>query len=145
MITPMHSKLQSLVKRWYCLTASPSAAKEQWQAPYWQESNGIRDIPFGKPLRKCVVAAIEAHLHDSNGLNVLELGFGRFSLARNLIRRSGGIWTGVEPRLPKTQSPSIGHGGYGHAADIPFPDEIFDRVFGIQSLEHWGQKAYTAV
>ncbi len=162
MIAGMHSKLQSIVKRWYCLTASPGAAKRQWTTPYWLDMDGIRDIAchrcpkfnenrqlcgvsFGTPLRKCVIASIEAHLHDSRHLNVLELGFGRFTLARNLIRRSGGTWTGIEPRLPRNQRPRIGHAGYGHAGEIPFENASFDRVFAIQSFEHWGQKAYTAI
>lgn len=158
----MHSKLQSIIKRWYSLMARPTTAKLQWDEPYWQDIDGIRDIacrrcpkfnetrqecsvPFGTPLRKCVVAAIEAHLHDSRQLNVLELGFGRFTLARHLIRRSGGTWTGIEPRLPRSQQPRIGHAGYGHAGDIPFENSSFDRAFGIQSFEHWGQKAYSAI
>ncbi len=162
MISGMHGKLQSISKRWYSLTARPGKAKQQWSAPYWQDIDGIRNIAckccpkfnnsrrecsisFGTPLRKCVVASIEAHLHDSQQLNVLELGFGRFTLARNLTRRSGGTWTGVEPRLPKSRPPRIGHSGYGHAGKIPFENASFDRVFGIQSLEHWGQKAYSAV
>ena len=158
----MHSKLQSFIKRWYSLKARPETAKQQWSTPYWQDIDGIRDIAchccpkfnetrqecsisFGTPLRKCVVAAIEAHLHDSRDLNVLELGFGRFTLARNLVRRSGGTWTGIEPRLSKKQQPRIGCAGYGHAGEIPFEKESFDRVFGIQSFEHWGQEAYSAI
>ncbi len=157
----MHSILSSIAKRWYSFSASPNAARKTWDGVYWQELDGYREIacrkcpkfdarrqkcsvPFGTPLRKCVVASIEAHLHDAKGLDVLELGFGRFDLARNLIRRGGGTWTGVEPRLDKSRKPSIGQGGYGHAEHIPFDDGVFDMVFGIQSFEHWGQKAYSA-
>jgi SAM-dependent methyltransferase len=142
--------------------ASPKAAKAQWGSQYWHDADGFRNIsctscpkldvkqqmcrvPFGTPLRKCVVAGIEAHLHDAKGKSVLELGFGRFSLAKTLINRSGGIWTGVEPHQPKDKQPKIGHGSYGHTEDIPFPDETFDMVFGIQTLEHWGQKRTGAV
>lgn len=137
--------------------ASPNLAKEQWANKYWNEVDGFRNIscatcpkldkkqqlcriPFGTPLRKCVVAGIEAHLHNAKGKSVLELGFGRFSLAKNLVKRSGGIWTGIEPRQSMDKKPKIGRGGYGHAENIPFSDETFDMVFGIQTLEHWGQK-----
>jgi len=150
----------SILKRWHSLTVSPKAAARQWGKQYWRDSGEFRSvaclecpkfdasrqacgITYGSALRKCVVAAIEAHLHDMDGKNVLEVGFGRNALARNLVRRSGGTWTGIEPRQPKEALPVIGKGGYGHAADIPFPDATFDLVFGIQSIEHWGQKVST--
>jgi SAM-dependent methyltransferase len=74
-------------------------------------------------------------------LNCLEIGFGRFELAKNLILRSGGSWTGIDPAQPMARKAELGEGGYGAAANIPFPDSAFDKVFGIQSFEHWGQKA----
>lgn len=153
----MHSLGNSIRKGWYSLVANPETARRQWAGQYWQDADGFRNIscakcpkldkklkicriPFGTPLRKCVVAGIEAHLHEAKGKNILELGFGRFSLAKNLVTRSGGIWTGVEPHQSKDKKPEIGRGGYGHTEDIPFADETFDMVFGIQTLEHWGQK-----
>ncbi len=153
----MHSLANSLRKRLYSVLASPCKAQKQWGRPYWQECAGFRDIsclscpkfderreecsvPFGTPIRKCVVASIEAHLHDAKGISALELGFGRFSLGKKLIERSGGIWTGVEPHQPKEKRPQIGQGCYGHTASIPFADQTFDLVFGIQTFEHWGQK-----
>lgn len=154
----MHGLKNSFLKRWHSLTVSPRRVRRIWATPYWEESDGIRDVacrncpkfdpvnvecrvPFGTPLRKCVVAAIEAHLNDTADENVLEIGFGRFALARNLVRRSGGHWTGIDPRQPRHRKAVIGAGGYGLANEIPFPDATFDRVFGIQSFEHWGQKA----
>jgi SAM-dependent methyltransferase len=88
-----------------------------------------------------VVASIEAHFFDCAGQDCLEIGFGRFKLAKNLILRSGGKWTGIDPAQPKTKITRKNHGGYGTAASIPFPDHSFDKVFGIQTFEHWGQKA----
>lgn len=102
----MHSLGNSLRKRLYSLMASPKKARQQWSGQYWQELDGFRDvacnncpkydaqqqactIPFGTPLRKCVVASIEAHLYDAKNISALELGFGRFSLGKNLIQRSG--------------------------------------------------------
>ncbi len=154
----MGGPVQSIRKRWYSLTASPKAARRQWSGQYWQEDeSGMRQVacrfcpkfrpdppacsvPFGSPLRKCVVASIEAHVHDAAGEDVLEIGFGRFALARNLVRRSGGTWTGVDPEAPEGEKPRIGARVRGHAAHIPFPDETFHRVIGIQTLEHWAQK-----
>ena len=98
-------------------------------------------IVFGSPIRKCVVSSIEAHFYDCQDQNILEIGYGRFNLAKNLIRRSGGTWTGIEPCRPESEIPEIGNGGYGLAADIPFSDNTFDKVFGVQSIEHWVERA----
>ncbi len=153
----MHSKKDSLLKRWHSFRISPGACAAKWEGQYGRDSDGYRvvackacpsfdpgkqvcSINFGSPVRKCVVSSIEAHLHDCKGKDVLEIGFGRFMLARNLIRRSGGTWTGVEPHKPRDRKPELGSGGYGHAADVPFPDNTFDMVIGVQSIEHWGQK-----
>jgi len=156
----MHSKKGSILKRWHSLTARPGRLQEKWAGEYRSpESAGVyqvrcRDcrsfdadkrecsIGFGTPLRKCVVSSIEAHFNDCGGKQVLEVGFGRFMLARNLIRRSGGTWTGVEPKLPKSLTPELGKGCHGSATSIPFADGTFDLVFGVQSIEHWGQKVY---
>ncbi len=84
----MHGLGNSLRKNWYSLVASPNVAKEQWANQYWNEVDGIRNIPcascpkldkkqqicqipFGTPLRKCVVASIEAHLHEAKGKSAL--------------------------------------------------------------------------
>ncbi|MEE4659688.1 MAG: hypothetical protein V2J89_04415, partial [Halieaceae bacterium] len=156
----MHSKKGSILKRWHSLTASPVRFREKWAGEYRKlESPGLYhvrcrecrsydpvkqvcSIGFGTPLRKCVVSSIEAHFNDCNGKQVLEIGFGRFMLARNLIRRSGGTWTGIEPKVDKSIPSRIGKGCYGTASDIPFADDTFDMAFGIQSIEHWGQKVY---
>lgn len=148
----------SIAKRWHTMTISPRRCREKWSLPYGQTEElfhniACRDCPefnankrqcsvgFGTPLRKCVVASIEAHFYDCAGQDCLEIGFGRFKLAKNLILRSGGNWTGIDPAQPKTLTARKSHGGYGTAAQIPFPNDSFDRVFGIQSFEHWGQKA----
>ena len=154
----MHSKKDSILKRWHSFRVSPKKCADKWGHQYWEEVDGYRvvackncpsfdaketacSINFGSPLRKCVVSSIEAHLFDCKNKDVLEVGFGRFMLARNLIKRSGGTWTGVEPKRPKDEIPAIGKGGHGSATDIPFPDQTFDKVFAVQSIEHWGQKA----
>ncbi len=154
----MHSKKDSLLKRWHSLRVNPSACAKKWAGQYWQDINGLKvvacqscpsynqnkaecSINFGSPLRKCVVSSIEAHLHNCKDQDVLEVGFGKFKLAKKLVQRSGGTWTGVEPRRPQNETPTLGKGGYGHATDIPFADATFDKVFAIQSVEHWGQKA----
>jgi len=148
----------SILKRWHTLSISPGRCQEKWLKPYWQNEGDIQHIAcckcpefnaarnkcsvdFGTPLRKCVVASIEAHFNDCAGLDCLEIGFGRFKLAKNLILRSGGSWTGIDPAQPRQKKARKGFGGYGTAAEIPFPDQSFDKVFGIQTFEHWGQKA----
>ena len=153
----MHGPRNSILKRWHALKTTPAGARRIWQQPYWQEKDGCRDIScaicprfddrraacsiaFGTPLRKCAAAAIEAHLNDCKGMQVLEIGYGRWMLARNLIRRSGGKWSGIDPGQPPEKRAGLGRGGHGQAADIPFPDDSFDMVIGIQTFEHLGQR-----
>lgn len=153
----MSGPRDSILKRLHAFKLSPRRARATWGGVYWQKAGPFRDINcrecpkfdaaagacrvnFGSPLRKCSIAAIEAHLNDARGEEVLEIGFGRLATARNLVRRSGGRWTGIDPGQPRKRQARLGRGGYGHAAAIPFPDQTFDRVFGIQTLEHWGQK-----
>jgi len=153
----MHGPREPILKRWHALTTTPARARRIWRHPYWREKNGFRDIScancprfdarrvacgivFGTPLRKCAAAAIEAHLSDCGGMQVLEIGYGRWMLARNLIRRSGGKWSGIDPCQPPEKNAGLGRGGHGQAVDIPFPDDTFDMVIGIQTFEHWGQR-----
>lgn len=153
----MGGPVQSIRKRLYSLLASPARARRQWGGTWWKvDARGDRvvacrdcpkfsprgpecTVPFGSPLRKCVVASMEAHLNDGAGRDALEIGFGRFALGRNLLRRSGATWTGIDPFGPRDEPPAIGKRLFGHAAGIPFPDGTFDLVFGIQTMEHWGQ------
>lgn len=150
----MRGPKSSLKRAWYSLTLRRRLARDEWDTPYWEERGGQRvvpcrlcpkldaakgvcTVPFGSPLRKCVVAATEAHLRGTRGQRVLELGFGRHSHGRRIVELSGGSWTGIDPRVDRTRPARSGFGGYGHAGDIPFPDAAFDVVFGNQSFEHW--------
>ena len=150
----MHGPKNSLVRAWYNLTTPRRLARNEWSRPYWEERHGHRivacrrcpkfdphravcGVPFGSPLRKCVVAATEAHLRATRGLRVLEIGYARHSYGKRIVELAGGSWTGVEPLIERSQPPQVGTGGYGHAGDIPFPDATFDVVFGSQSFEHW--------
>jgi SAM-dependent methyltransferase len=145
---------RTLSKHRYWRATGRRLARNEWSGNYWYEQDSVRivpcrrcpkfdaqrevcRVPFGTPLRKCVVAATEAHLRGANGLSVLELGYGARSFGKHVIEASGGTWTGVEPGIPGTGPRRIGTGGHGHAGDIPFADETFDIAFGNQSLEHW--------
>jgi hypothetical protein len=148
----MSGPRDAILKRWHALTVSPRRARRTWGQRYWSEHGPYRDIAcrhcpkfsaakiacqvgFGSPLRKCSIAAIEAHLNDAPGEEVLEIGFGRLATARNLVRRAGGRWTGIDPGQPVERRARLGRGGYGQAAEIPFPEATFDLVFGIQTFE----------
>ena len=152
----MHGPRSSLARAWYRLGTRRRLARNEWHNPYWYESEGTRivacrgcpkfdaratacSVPFGSPLRKCVVAATEAHLRDSRGLQVLELGYARRSYPKYIVETSGGTWTGVEPLVARTTVPRLGKGGHGHAGSIPFPAATFDVVCGNQSIEHWSE------
>lgn len=151
----MRGLIRSIKKEWYRRGTRGRLARRDWSQTYWTERDGLRvvacrgcprfdadgarcSIPYGTPLRKCVVAATEAHLcRVEPGMDVLELGFGRRSLARHIVELRGARWTGIEPEVEAT--PALGEGGFGHTADIPFGDETFDLVCGIQSFEHWAE------
>jgi SAM-dependent methyltransferase len=150
----MHSLLNSLRKRIYTSRLNSNNHQKNWGGQYWINEGGLRTIscatcpklaanrltcmvPFGSPLRKCATAAQEAHLHDLEGKDLLEIGFGKHSIPRRLIKKAGGSWTGLDPMSPKALKAQLGRGGHGHVAAIPFPDNSFDMVVGIQTLEHW--------
>lgn len=153
----MHSALNSLRKRWYTLRLDNARCAAVWGGRYWSDGEGnVRSIrcrscprfsasgprcsvPFGSPLRRCVTAAQEAHLHSLGGKQVLEIGFGKHSIPRKLVTSAGGTWTGIDPFARRTHVPRLGEAGYGHVGDLPFPDETFDVVAGVQSFEHWDE------
>ena len=77
----MHGPKNSLVRVLYRLNTRRRLARNEWDVQYWEERDGQRVIPcrrcpkfdakrtecvvpFGTPLRKCVVAATEAHLRE---------------------------------------------------------------------------------
>jgi len=150
----MRGPKSSLARAWYRLGTRRRLARNEFGTPYWDDVGGQRvvacrrcpkfdaarsecGVRFGSPLRKCVVAATEAHLRDTRGLRVLEIGYSRRSYGKRIVEICGGSWTGVEPMVDRSKTPRIGSGGYGHAGEIPFPDDTFDRVFGNQAFEHW--------
>ena len=151
----MRGLIRSIRKELYRRGTLRRLREDVWSRPYWHERGGLRviacrtcprfdavesvcSIPYGTPLRKCVVAATEAHLgRVEPGMDVLELGFGRRSLARHIVELRGARWSGIEPEVD--DPPRLGAGGFGHAADIPFGDATFDVICGIQSFEHWAQ------
>ena len=152
----MHSLRNSISKRLYTWRLSSDKCAHKWKDMYWKERDGVRviscnecpkfiaedvrcSVPFGSPIRKCISAAQEANLHSLSGKDLLEIGFGKHSIPRQLVKSAGGTWTGIEPLFPAAKKATIGKAGFGHVADIPFPDCTFDIVAGIQSIEHWDE------
>jgi SAM-dependent methyltransferase len=152
----MHSRFDSVRKRLYTLRLNSQRCANEWSGPYWVQDGDTRSVhcrncpkfsparsqctfPFGSPLRKCVSAAQEAHLHSLTGKSLLEIGFGKHSIPRRLVTSAGGQWTGIDPFMRTTEKAALGKAGFGHVADIPFADGTFDIVVGIQSLEHWAE------
>lgn len=152
----MHSLKNSIAKRLYSYRMSNARCASLWQGEYWKEDGDLRRIDcrscrrfdtrreqcsvrFGSPVRKCVTAAQEANLHSLHGMDLLEIGFGKHSMPRRLVRAAGGTWTGIEPMMSASEKAEIGKGGFGYVSDLPFEDESFDIVVGIQSIEHWAE------
>lgn len=153
----MGSFRESFKKRLYTFRLARLRQRSDWRGQYWTREDGFNSIacrncpkfsasdlrctvPFGSPLRKCVTAAIEANLRSLSGKNVLEVGFGRHSIVRSLVKSAGGTWTGIDPSGPRRNEGRLGCGGYGIVADIPFPDSTFDVVVGVQTFEHWAEE-----
>jgi SAM-dependent methyltransferase len=153
--------IDSVRKELYRWSVGRRLGRDAWDRQYWYDDTESRvvpcrrcpkfdsarqicRVPFGSPLRKCVVASLESHLRGAKGLTTLELGYGRRSLARRVVEVTGGSWTGLEPGEAPGTAAQIGSGAYGHAASIPFADRTFDLVFGIQSIEHW-EEAHASI
>lgn len=152
----MHGLKNSIRKRLYAKRLTSDRCARTWQGQYWEDEGRFRvircsqcrkfdarrrvcSIGFGSPIRKCVSAAQEANLHSLAGKQLLEIGFGKHSIPRRLVTSAGGTWTGIEPMMDRNVKAALGQGGFGHVADIPFDDETFDIVVGIQTLEHWAE------
>jgi hypothetical protein len=113
----MHGPRSSLARAWYRLRTRSRLAANEWQTPYYEPREGQRivacrrcpkfdaargdcRVPFGSPLRKCVVAATEAHLRATRGLSVLEIGFARRSYGKRIVETCGGTWDGQYYGIP---------------------------------------------
>ncbi|ACD89418.1 Methyltransferase type 11 [Chlorobium limicola DSM 245] len=148
----MSNLLLSLKKRSYLFSVKTKLRKE-WNTPYSFEDEGFTvipcrmcpkfdsdknrcSVPFGSPLRKCVTASIEANLSVFSGIHALEIGCGNWSYAKQILEHTGSSWVGVDPLPAKKKIKSI-RTTYGHAASLPFDNQSFDLVFGIQTLEHF--------
>jgi len=153
----MHSPLNTLRKRIYTSRLTSARCRQIWSGEFRTGIDGMQSIacrrcpkfsprreqctvPFGSPLRKCVTAAQEAHLHSLTGLEVLEIGFGKHSIPRRLVTSAGGRWTGIDAWCASDAQPRLGTACRGEVAAIPFPDATFDVVVGIQTLEHWADE-----
>lgn len=145
-----------IAERWYRWRTLRSDLSKEWQSQYWYEQDGIRivpcrlcpkfdrrrakcRIPFATPIRKCITAALEANLCGLNLARVLEIGCGEYSYGKAIVESRGGAWVGIDPRSGKGRKKSI-RTCYGHAASIPFEDNSFDAVFGVQCFEHFEDK-----
>jgi SAM-dependent methyltransferase len=94
-------------------------------------------VPMGSRIRACICAAAEYNLRDVAGKDVLEIGCAERSFGRAIVEASGGRWLSVDPNPESHRGAESLRTYVGHAASLPFADQSFDVVFGIQTLEHW--------
>lgn len=145
------------LRRWNYFRRLKPALSSQWHKLPLQESGSLQEVsctscpkfsrtpkprcsvPFGSPLRKCITASVEYHLRDVSGLRVLEVGCGESSHAKFVVEASGGTWIGLDPRAGKHGKDSVRSVG-GVVQQMPFKDESFDVVCGVQTLEHWEEE-----
>ncbi|MGH8459398.1 MAG: hypothetical protein ACRESV_08605, partial [Nevskiales bacterium] len=115
---------QKKIRGWYYLYDLPHAIKRQWQKLPVRENSGLLDlacrdcpkfarfparctVPFGSPMRKCIMASTEYHLQDTGGKFVLEIGCGTKSHAKTVVENCGGYWVGIEPAATRHGARSI--------------------------------------
>lgn len=144
---------QKKIRRWHYLASLPRALEREWRSLKVREHGGIADVacrdcpkfsnlssrctvPFGSPMRKCIMASTEYHMRHAAGQYVLEIGCGSKSHAKTVVEHYGGYWLGIEPTARRNDKPSIRTVG-GVVQKLPFRDQVFDVVCGIQTLEHW--------
>lgn len=90
-------------------------------------------------LRACSMAILKKHMRNIKG-QVLEVGYGRLSLARRWINRNRskkGTWIGLDPA--RNYEGAI----KAYVGDIPFDDNSFDWVLAFSTIEHWHEMGDT--
>jgi len=144
---------QSLAKRLYEFLTLNFRLGKEWKGSYWYEQDGFRTvpcrlcpkfdsrrllcrIPFGSPIRKCCIASIEANLGTLRRSRVLEVGCGASSYVKKLVKRLDSEWVGVDP-ASRFQKRRTVRTCFGYAASLPFENDSFDCIAGIQSFEHF--------
>lgn len=108
-----------------CVNCSRYDAKEQ-----------VCTVVGGSPIRKCVIAILEEECPTYKG-RVLEIGCGGWDYAKRLCEEAGCEWHGVDPMIVDTKGRRSIATKQGTVTDIPYPNEHFDVVLGVQSFEHW--------
>ncbi len=96
-------------------------------------------VTDGTPVRKCVIASLDARIRQIKSSTVVEVGCGGWTYSKELIEANGNTWFGIDP------SPE-GYGGApsirthdGTVANLPFDSNSIDYIVANQSMEHWFQ------
>lgn len=106
------------------------------------DTNALRCTSRGRsPLRRCVNAYVP-QLQFKAGGNILEIGCGNQKLVHNRAKECNAHWVGVDP-CPTLRRSDI----YVLATvqTLPFPDQMFDYVVAIQTVEHWERDYDTGI
>ena len=90
------------------------------------------------PLRNCLEVLLEnrGKIIKQDDM-VLEIGCGHITKIRDKVKKSGGIWFGVDPNPLSVAT------HYGSVKQLPFPRDEFDIVIASQSIEHWYEHCVT--
>jgi 2-polyprenyl-3-methyl-5-hydroxy-6-metoxy-1,4-benzoquinol methylase len=87
------------------------------------------------PIRKCVIALLEQECPTYRG-KVLEIGCGGWDFAKRLCESAGSEWFGIDAVLVDMAGRPTIATKQGTVDNIPYSDDYFDVVLGVQTLEH---------
>jgi SAM-dependent methyltransferase len=100
-----------------------------------EEAQGRRISP--PPLGPCPIPITEGYLsYVKEGMRVLEIGCGAWDRIKNHCEEVGAHYEGIDVQSEYFGKKTVAT-RFENLADLSFPDEHFDLVIGIQTMEHW--------
>lgn len=100
---------------------------------------------LGRPLPPpppgaCMLPIAEDYLHlIRKDMRVLEIGCGSWKIIKNHCHNVGAMYEGIDTKTEYFGKKTIAT-RLENLQDLSFPDDYFDLVIGIQTMEHWPEQ-----
>jgi len=92
------------------------------------------------PLGACMIPIAEDYVKMiNNGMRVLEIGCGSWSVIKDRCYEVGATYEGIDTRTEYFGNKTIAT-RLENLAELSFPDNYFDLVIGMQTMEHWPEQ-----
>jgi SAM-dependent methyltransferase len=89
------------------------------------------------PLGPCHIPIVEGYLSSvKEGMRVLEVGCGAWDRIKSYCEEVGAHYEGIDAETEYLGRKTVAT-RTENLAELSFPDEYFDWVIGIQTMEHW--------